>query len=421
MTGSTSRSTGAWLSLRVALGLALALTVAMVLIACAVMEPPPGGPRDVIRPHVETMFPDSASTGLAGVNELQFTFSEKMDRVSAVTWLHFFPDQRIDDTRWHGATRADIVLAEPLPPDTVVVVEIAAGMADAHKVKNRRGRRFPIATGDHIPTGKITGVLVMADSAVTNGVVELYAVPPDTLEYFEQSILRRTVTDKTGTYVFDWLPVPGGPWLARAYADANSDLRPGENEAQRLLPDMLSLALDRALRAAGVSTLYAPDTPGRLLISPFDALPLPGQIMAWSMRVTEEDTGWVPATMASANYALVDAAIESTVPEVKPGINRLVMFVDVDADSTFSGVSTAQLPAQWQSFAATDGDSVVTHYLEPWLMIEELEILPGLDTPITVPAIDLTLTPWSPPVVSADSLTTPAAAESDSTREGDAP
>jgi len=385
----------------------------MILAACAVVEPPPGGPPDKIRPHLEFMIPDSASTGLGTTDALHLTFSEKMDRVSAVTWLHFFPDQRIRQTKWHGATRAEIILEFPLPADTVIVVEIAAGMRDAHKVKNRRGRRYPIATGDSIPSGRISGVLVMADSAVTNGVVELYDVPPDTLEYFQQKILRRTVTDNTGAYTFDWLPVPGGPWLLRAYADANGDLRPADSEAKRLLPDTLSLAIAADKIVAGVTTLYPANTPGRLLVAPFDPAAFAGLTMCWTMQITENDTGWVPTPLDIANFAWLMPNDESPVAEVAPGPNRLIVFVDVDGDSLFSGVPDSLLGVVSDSLYTAGGDSAITHFMEPWLMVEGIEILPGLDSALTLPNQAYSLTPWTPPP--APELPAAATADTDST------
>lgn len=340
-----------------------------------------------------------------------------MNRISAVTWLHFFPDQRIAATKWHGATRADIRLEQPLPPDTVIVVEIAAGMRDAHKVPNRRGRRFPIATADSIPTGRISGVLVMADSAVTNGVVELYAVPPDTLEYFEQGILRRTVTDRTGAFRFDWLPVPGGPWLLRAYSDKNGDLRPGDKEAQRLLPDTLSLDQAHRAVAAGVATLYPPDTPGRFVIGPFTRAICPGPMMAWSQPITEADSGWVPAPVAQGNFAFLQPDTVSVVAGAKPGINRLIVFADVDRDSTFSGVPDSLFGLPSLQALGVNPNSVAGHYLEPWLLVEDLEIKPGLDTPIGLSETAFTLTPWEPPVAETipDSLPDASPAGSDLT------
>ncbi|MEN8005429.1 MAG: Ig-like domain-containing protein [Candidatus Krumholzibacteriota bacterium] len=377
--------------------------------ACAVVEPPPGGPIDMTPPHLAAMDPDSGATGLAELKTIRLTFSEKMDRTSAVTWLHFFPDQRIRQTKWHGATEAEVILEDPLPPDTVFVVEVAADMRDAHKVKGRKSRRFPIATGDSIPGGAIHGVLIMADSAVTNGVVELYDIPPDTLEYFQQPLLRRTATDENGTYRFDWLPVPGGPWLVRAFADPDINLRPGDKEAQRLLPDTLRLSNDNPLASPGVTTLYAWNTPGRLLVGPFDT-PLHGDdIFAWTLSISEEDTGWVPAPEDGSSNPIfpLDPAAGGVIGEVKPGLSRAILFVDMDGDSTFSGIPDSLLaflpdslrvvPVDTVAAAEPDTTGMGTWYLEPWLMVEGLTVEPGLDSELEVPVLPYYLTPWTPP------------------------
>ena len=135
------------------------------------VEPPPGGPIDQIPPHLVATIPDSGAVGVGPIKKFRLRFSEKMDRQPATSWLYFFPDQRIRRTKWHGAIEAEIELEEPLPADTVVVVEVASRLNDAHRVPSRTSRRFPIATGMVLPTGTIAGVLVMGDSAVTNGVV----------------------------------------------------------------------------------------------------------------------------------------------------------------------------------------------------------------------------------------------------------
>lgn len=389
--------------------------MAILLAACAVVEPPPGGPKDKIPPHLVSMTPDSGSLNLGVVTRVELTFSEKMDRVSAFGWLHFYPDQRLRQTKWHGATRAEITLEEPLPADTLIVVEIAGGMRDAHKVANRRGRRFPIATGSAIPHGRISGVLVMADSAVGNGVVELYDVPPDTLEYFQQDLLRRTTTDKTGAYVFDWLPTSGGPWLLRAFADADGDLRPGEREAQRLLPDTLDLTAAKPMVAAGVATLYPANTPGRLLIAPMADSTWAANPMAWTMPISEDDTGWVPAPVAHANFAPLHPSQSSVVDAVDPGLNRLLVFADVDGDSTFSAVPDSSLTTLPDSLRVVHADSAITHWLEPWFMLDNVEVLPGLATDVALPEPVLMHTPWTPPEsAQTDSL---AAAPADSLRD----
>jgi len=363
--------------------------------ACAVVEPPPGGPVDLTPPRLLLTDPDSGSVYVGEIRKLRLIFSEKMDRTSAATWLHFFPDQRVRKTKWHGATEAEVELEEPLPPDTVIVVEVAGGMRDAHKVENPTSRRFPIATGAAIPAGAIRGVLIMGDSAVTRGVVELYDVPPDTVEYFQQPLVRRTVTDANGAYVFDWLPVPGGPWLLRAFVDLDDNLRPGERDPQRLLPDTLRVTEANPRAAAGVTTLYGVHEPGRLVTGPFPPLGYPGEVRAWTMAVTEEDSGWTPAPGKPGTvYSTLDPAVGGTVVEAAPGLDRMVLFSDVDGDSTFSAVPDSLLDV-----GEAAADSAWTGWLlEPWILLENLEVEPGLPAGFTVPdTLTPTLTPWPAP------------------------
>jgi hypothetical protein len=347
------------------------------------------------------MDPDSGTTGIGELKTLRLTFSEKMDRTSAVTWLHFFPDQRIRQTKWHGATEAEVILEYPLTPDTVIVMEVASGMRDAHKLKSPYSRRFPLATADSIPNGSITGVLIMADSAVTRGVVELYDVPPDTLEYFEQPLLRRTTTDAKGAYRFDWLPVPGGPWLVRAFTDADDNLRPGERDALRLLPDTLRLTDAQPEGTGGVTTLFAWDTPGRILVEPFSLPAHVGPIRAWSMKMAEEDTGWVPAPEDGSAHPIfaLDPAKGGILEQVQPGRNRVVVFVDVDGDSTFSGVPDTMLAIVPDSLRSASPDTTLAGdwFLEPWLIAEDIAVEPGLDTRLALPLEPYLLTPWTPP------------------------
>jgi hypothetical protein len=389
-----------WLAIRIVLVASVAL-----LAACAVVEIPPGGEIDTQSPYLVQAIPDSGVVGLPQFDTIYLSFSEKMDRTSAVTWLHFFPDQRIRKTKWHGATMAEIVLEYPLPADTTIVIEIPSGMRDAHKVKNPRFRSFPIATADSLLRGSIGGVLVMGESPVADGVVELFDVPPDSLEYFQQPLLRRTITDKNGSFRFNWLPVPGGPWLLRAFVDNDGNLRPGEKEAQRLIPDTLSINWDLWQESAGVTTLYAPETPGRLIASAVPEDSWPATHFAWAEFISAADTGWVPAPADTNRTIFFPLSTEggSLLTEVMPGSNRVFVFADVDGDSTFNAVPDSLFPPHLLPDipVIADQDSIpdVWWYLEPHTVVENVVVLPGLDATWTVPALPDTLLPWTPPVV----------------------
>ena len=376
------------------------------MVSCAVVEPPPGGPIDTVAPYLVSVFPDSGSTGLGEVSVLRFTFSEKMDRANAFSWLYFFPDQRIKKTKWHGSMEAEIFLENPLPADTLIVVEIAGAMRDAHKVKNSRSRRFPLATADTISSGILAGVLLFEEGPLKNGVVELYGLQPDSLEYFRRPMIRRTVTDDQGAYQFNWLPIPCGPFLVRAFKDDDNNLRPGERDPQRLLPDTLVVDSETGLASGGVLTLYPVNTPGRFLADPFEAPQYPGSIMAWAMSITDSDTGYYPepVTKGREKFGFLYPDSGGVIEEVTPGNSRIIAFVDVDRDSTFSSVPDTLLFAAGKSPV----DSVVW-YLEPWVVLEDVHLEPGLSSRFLLPAWTDSLTSWTAPepvVVVPDSMET---------------
>ena len=275
-------------------------------------------------------------------------------------------------------------------------------------------------------------MLVKGDSAVTRGVVELYAVPPDSLELADMPLLRRTSTDATGAYVFSWLPVPGGPWRLRAFIDQDGDLRAGDGEARRLVPDTLSLDAASPVAAAGVLTLYAPDTPGRLLIRAFDRFGAAAPVVFFSQQVSEADTGWTPQPLGrrQGNFMVLAGRTGGALEKVKPGANRLGAFVDVDGDTAFGAVPADQVHAlggefPWQ-LSDPAGDTT-GWYLEPLMLVPAPEIEAGLDTWMTLPDSVVVVVPWPAPdlpdsmaAAAADSSgDDPAAAAADTT--GDDP
>jgi len=381
--------------------------------ACAVVEAPPGGPPDLTAPRLAVVSPDSGAVALGVVRTVRLGFTEKMTRQPAEGWLHFYPPQRIRSTSWHGAREAEIELFEPLPADTVVVVEITNALQDAHKVKSRESRRYPLATGAAIPGGRLTGALVMGDSAVINGVVELFALPPDTLKYFQQPLLRRAITDRTGRWSFEWLPVPGGPWLVRAFSDGDANLRPGDREAQRLLPDTLSLTVERPEIQTGALTIFANGTPGKLRVLPFDRRGWTGGWYAWAMTVAEGDTGWAPGPVAAGGPkpGALDPDAGATLEKIPSGAVRVVVFADVDGDSLFGDVPTELLRPVATSASWPDTLPAAA-YLEPWWLIEGVVVPPGLTAELIVPLTPPGLTARTLP----DSLAaTDAPADSTST------
>lgn len=365
---------------------------------------PKGGPVDKTPPRLLSVLPDSGTVGWSGQKVLSFRFSEKMDRAPAQSWLRTYPEWEIRKTEWKRATTAEVEFFDPLPADTVIVIEILPGMSDSHRVKNETSRRFPLATGDSLDTGILEGSLVAADTALDGAVVELYPLEPDTLEYYQRPIVRRTVTDAAGRYRFEWLPRPAGPYLLRAYADTDHNLRAGEREAQRLLPDTLRVGSDATGVDAGQLTLYAWNAPGTLRAGAFEAPRWTAPIGAFALSVSESDTGWSPEPLTGQRDALgwLDPVTGGSIEEAPAGGNRVVVFVDLDADSTFSAI-----PDTLYGGVAPGSADTLTWFLEPWGLAENIDLEPGMEATFAVPSLGDSLVAWAAPPVPtlADTLT----------------
>ncbi len=390
------------------------LAAVLLAVSCAQIGGPPGGPADTIPPQLVTAAPDSGAVGLAGLDRLQLVFSEKMERKPAESWLYLYPPADYRKTKWSGAREATVILSEPLPPDTVVIVEVGAGLRDAHKVVSKQSWRFPIATGARIPPGEIIGRLVYNERPLAqSGVVELYAVPPDSLEYYQQKPVRRAVTDSAGVYRLPWLPIPGGPYLLRVFNDGNGDLRLADNEGRRLLPDTVRVTAGQVTVDVGLTVVYDPTTPGLLRGHVDSLLMWPGPLYGWPEAIAEDDTGWAPylETPPPAGLVKISLAEEVVFAEVPPGLNRLIFFVDADGDSAFS-----KLPAEAGTVDAAGRE--IDWFYEPHALIDSLLLEPGLEASFSQPHFATQLVPW---FAAAGEDSAAGTAESDASETLDTP
>ncbi len=382
-------------------GLALSL-------ACATIEPPPGGPEDKTPPRVTATWPESGAVKLRGVRELRLDFSEKVDPRDAQQLIWTFPPLAVRDTNWRGRQDVRISLADTLPRDTIVVVQIPAGFVDAHKVKTRRDIIYPLATADSLPRGEIDGVLLIGGGQgparpLAQGVVELYPLSVDKKRLSQQTPLRRADTDTAGRFRMPWLAVPAGPWLLRAYGDLNGDRRVEEGEPQRFFADTVRVTPQAPRVTLAPLTLYPPSTPGSVATTVGATPPWNGPLYGWTQSIAEGDSGWTPAPLTTRPPT--QRAVKRGVPTVwqpaGPGKVRVILFADLRGDSLFGKA------------AAADTDTL-SRWLDPWVKVDSLDVEPGLQTDFRVPPFPANLTPWRPPA-GAGAAAKPAAAPAETT------
>ena len=154
------------------------LLLLCAFVACAITEPPTGGPEDRTPPRVEGTSPSNGTVGVAPDAVVELTFNESMTRANIERHITFHPDVFIKKTRWSNNT-VSLELEEPLHPDTTYLVELGAGYADTHGVRSDKVFRFAFATSSFIDSGEVSGRVYFRREPSDKAVVKLFVLPRD--------------------------------------------------------------------------------------------------------------------------------------------------------------------------------------------------------------------------------------------------
>lgn len=203
------------------------------LIACARVEPPPGGPPDQAPPYLVSVSPDTMASLPGFEGEVEFQFNEVISEGTSPSrgtgtgdlerLVLLSPTDRVPDVSWKRS-RITVRPREGWRPNTVYRVELLPGVMD---LRNNRAttlsRTLTFTTGGEMP--RDTLALRVYDwttgRPATRALVEAFLLP-DSLRY-------RFSTDSAGRVAA--APLPQGQFLVYGVIDANSNSLREEREA----------------------------------------------------------------------------------------------------------------------------------------------------------------------------------------------
>jgi hypothetical protein len=177
----------------------------LLLIGCAQIESPGGGPEDRTAPRVLGMSPDSGAVGVRP-ETLSILFSKKLDRRSLRDWITLSPALEIRSIGWTGE-RADVVFRDP--PDTGRTYAVLLGA----EVRDRRHNALgpwtaAFSTGARLETGQISGKI--HGGRLKPGFAYVYAFAwsdsTPTSDEGRTRALRVGQADKDGAFRLGYLP-----------------------------------------------------------------------------------------------------------------------------------------------------------------------------------------------------------------------
>jgi Big-like domain-containing protein len=197
-----------------------------VVVACARVQAPPGGPTDLAAPRLIATLPESLAVLPEFKGDVEFRFDEVISEGASPNFglgtgdleklVILSPSLAVPEVHWKR-TRITVRPREGWQPNTVYRVELLPGLPDLSNNRSKEGRVVTFTTGAPLPTTTLRGRVVdwTTRRPLARGLVEAILLP-DSLPY-------RTSADSSGRFVLG--PVPAGAYLVYGVLDQNNDFR----------------------------------------------------------------------------------------------------------------------------------------------------------------------------------------------------
>jgi Big-like domain-containing protein len=228
---------------------------AISALACARIEPPPGGPPDTSPPMLIGTRPDSFARIPDFKGNVEFRFDEVISEGGTPNQgtgtgdleklVILSPSVEVPKVSWRRSKIA-VHPAEGWKPNRVYRVELLPGVTDLRRNRSTRGTVLTFTTGAPLPSTTIEGTVVdwTTSRPAPNALVEAILMP-DSLPY-------RALADSSGHISFG--PLPAGAYIVRGILDENHNLRADAREAYD------SVRLKPGQTAAGELWAFVHDT-----------------------------------------------------------------------------------------------------------------------------------------------------------------
>jgi hypothetical protein len=214
---------------------------ALCTLACARIEPPPGGPPDAKPPVLVSITPESLSVNPGFDGNVNFIFSEVVSEGGSPSQGYgtgdleklvlLSPTNKIPVVQWHRS-RISVRPREGWQPNRVYRVQLLPGISDIRNNKGVKGGIVTFTTGAPVPDYTLSGSAYdwTSSQPMRGGLIEA-VLQPDSLVY-------KGITDSSGSYTFG--PLPRGTYLVYVGLDQNRNGKIDPREAYdsvRVEPD----------------------------------------------------------------------------------------------------------------------------------------------------------------------------------------
>ncbi|MBA3344831.1 MAG: Ig-like domain-containing protein, partial [Gemmatimonadales bacterium] len=204
----------------------------LLLLSCARMEPPPGGPPDTAPPRLIATLPDSLALVPGFDDDAEFRFDEVISEGGSPSQgtgtgdlerlVILSPSAAVPEVSWRRS-RITVRPDEGWRPDRVYRVELLPGVTDLRRNRSTEGAVITFTTGAPAPQARLEGVVVdWGANRPAPAALVVATLLPDSLAY-------RGLADSSGRFSLG--PLPAGEYVVSGVLDENRNFRGDSREA----------------------------------------------------------------------------------------------------------------------------------------------------------------------------------------------
>ncbi|MCP4705010.1 MAG: Ig-like domain-containing protein, partial [candidate division Zixibacteria bacterium] len=195
------------------------ISIITLLLSCAEVSGPPGGPRDETAPTISSTMPISGMVNVPVGNQITITFSERITTKDVEEAIFITP--RPDGEVKYSWKKTSLLITLPnyFKSNTTYVISIGTEMKDLRGNKLEESFSFAFSTGETIAEGSIKGLVIQDDKPTAGITIGLYDYSLLDSILVSDSLYPPYLTQsgKDGEFEFNYLP--DGKYFVLAFGD----------------------------------------------------------------------------------------------------------------------------------------------------------------------------------------------------------
>ncbi|MEW6051010.1 MAG: Ig-like domain-containing protein [Candidatus Zixiibacteriota bacterium] len=202
--------------------------VAAMLLACAEVQPPPGGEADKAGPSLLSSSPANGALNVPRIITVTLLFSEKVQKPAIGTAVFVSPRPgKEPKVKWH-ADRVEVLFEDSLSANQTYIVSLGSAVMDLRGNKLDSAIALAFSTGETLDSGAISGVVYLDNKPKSGVSVALYPLDTATDSSVIDSLhpAYMTATNSKGAFSLGYLPKREFRLIAFVDKDNNGRFRP---------------------------------------------------------------------------------------------------------------------------------------------------------------------------------------------------